>query len=216
MIAKPKRRSMRPSAFTTLILLTSLAHAPACAGSAVETLPIIDMHVHAMVTLRPVEVSACPGDQPILNLPIDPVTAPADAPTVSCPHPIYSVTRKAEFRRQSIAALRKTGVVRAVLIGSPQELAVWQTAAPGLFVPASMPLKRTPAGLDELRAAEASGAVKLFGDSRRNISGVVPTVRNSRHFGRWRKRATSRLAFTLVRASRSWASKAARSTIGPR
>lgn len=155
---------MRARASALFVVIALLGQAQASARSHTQHLPIIDMHVHAMVTQRPVEIPACPGDQPISYLPIDPVTAPPDAPTTSCPHPIFSVTRKAEFQRLTIAALRHAGVKRAVLIGSPEELSIWRKAEPDVFIPASMPLDRTTAALEPLREATKSGAVQIFGE----------------------------------------------------
>ncbi len=130
------------------------------------------MHVHAMVTPRPVEIATCTGDQTIVYLPIDPVTSPPDAPTMQCPRPIYSTTRKAEFQRQTIAALRKANVVRAVLIGQPAELASWRKTTPHLFIPASVPRGRSAADLDELRASVLAGAVSIFGEFNAQYLGL--------------------------------------------
>lgn len=155
---------MRVKALVLLIVVATVLQGQAVARPMVQRLPIIDMHVHAMVTPRPVEIPTCTGDQAIVYLPIDPVMSPPDASTVRCADPIYSTTRKAEFQRQTIAALRKVNVVRAVLIGQPEELAGWRKAALHLFISASVPRGRSAADLDELRASVIAGKVSIFGE----------------------------------------------------
>ena len=133
-------------------------------GSTHARPPIIDMHLHAMITPRERPVSACPGNQPISYLAVDPVKAPANAETITCPAPILSVTNADDLRARTIAELRRAGVARAVLIGSPDELARWNRDAPGLFVPATVPKNLLPATLAQMRELTLSSRVRVFAE----------------------------------------------------
>ena len=143
------------------------AAAPVLAAERPE--PIIDMHVHGSMTARDRPVEGCPGDQPILYLPVDPVKAPANAPVISCPRPILSATNVDELRTRTIGELRRWGVVRAVLLGKLDDLDRWSRDAPGMFIPASIP--RNLSELPQLAGLLASGKIRVLGETGMQYEG---------------------------------------------
>lgn len=134
------------------------------AAPAAATEPIIDMHVHGMMTERTKPVEACPGNQPIVYLPVDPGRDGEDPPTIWCPQPIASVTGIDALRRETIAALRRAHVVRAVLLQADAQLERWQKDAPGLFIPASSPRNPSAAALEQFRAMVVSKRIEAIGE----------------------------------------------------
>jgi uncharacterized protein len=137
---------------------------------ALATEPVIDMHVHAMITERAAPASACTGDQPITYDPVDPAR-PGTA-TETCPRPILSETRSKLFEAHTIDALRAAGVRRAVLIGSASVLQRWQSDAPGMFVPADVPKSLSAEEGQRFRALAASGALKVFAEVGLQYQGI--------------------------------------------
>lgn len=144
-----------------------LASAPARAAD-----PVIDMHVHARFTERAKPIPGCPGDQPIEISAVDPAAKSA-SPDPTCPRPILSPTRRADFERRTIAELRRAGVTRAVLIGPPTTISRWQSLAPGLFIPADSPENYTQQAVDSLRALNVAGKVAVFAELGVQYEGVA-------------------------------------------
>jgi hypothetical protein len=145
-----------------LCLLTIAARLEAKPASPAE--PIIDMHVHAMISNREHPARTCPNNQPVTYDPVDPVSADVNSITESCPRPIFSETDRAQFEKHSVRALRDAGVRRAVLIGSDEVLDRWQRMAPGLFIPADGPGGITTEELQGLRSRERSGGIQVFAE----------------------------------------------------
>lgn len=107
---------MKTNAFIFALLLSPLQ------AYAQQQLPIIDMHLHAFpMEELPPGTPACPGDQRVLIPTIDPREELDFAKFMTCEHPIFAPADDAALMRDSIAALRKHNVRRAVTEG-PVEL----------------------------------------------------------------------------------------------
>ena len=101
-------------------LLASLAFAPAYAQ---QSLPIIDMHLHAFrMDELPPGTPACPGDQRVLIPTIDPRDEFDFAKTLTCDKPIFAAASDADLRDKSIAALRRHNVRHAVTEGAVEDV----------------------------------------------------------------------------------------------
>ena len=99
--------------------------------------PIIDMHLHAFTVEFVAGANACPGDS---GLPM-PTVDPRDEfdPAValgSCADPIVAPATDALLLEETLEALRRNNVRRAVTSGSPDLVAAWTAAAPGTILPA--------------------------------------------------------------------------------
>ena len=134
--------------------------------------PIIDMHVHAVFTERPQPIPGCTGDQPLTYPPVDPAAVTPETQTESCPRPILSEVHREQFEANTIDALHRAGVRRAVLIGSPDILQRWQQNAPGMFIPADVPKEPSIREVQRLRALQAAGGIKVFAEVGLQYSGI--------------------------------------------
>lgn len=134
--------------------------------------PVIDMHVHAMITERERPVLGCTGDQPTTYPAFDPATATPETQTDSCAHPIASATRRDQFEADTIRSLRRAGVRHAVLMGAPETLQRWETSAPGLFIPATVPKDFSIEQARQLRSLQASGAIQVFAEVGLQYQGI--------------------------------------------
>lgn len=143
-----------------------------CGGMASAAAPVIDMHVHAMITERQHPIAGCTGDQPVTYPAVDPTAGTPDSQTESCPRPILSSTKPDQFQAATIAALRAAGVRRAVLIGSPEVLQRWERQAPGLFIPADVPTGLSDAQVQQFRSLEASSIIKVFAEAGPQYAGI--------------------------------------------
>lgn len=134
--------------------------------------PIIDMHVHAMITERKSPVPGCTGDQPETYPAVDPASVTPDTQTEICPHPILSSTKPDQFQSATIAALRAASVRRAVLIGSPEVLQRWESKAPGLFIPADVPKGLSEAQVQQFRSIAETSGIKVFAEAGPQYGGI--------------------------------------------
>jgi predicted TIM-barrel fold metal-dependent hydrolase len=130
------------------------------------------MHVHAMITHRDHPVPGCTGDQPLVFPAVDPAMASDVADTSHCPRPILSSTDARQFEADTIRELRRAGVRRAVLIGSPDVLQRWQADAPGLFIPADVPTDLSPAEVARVRTLQAAGTIRVLAEVGLQYSGM--------------------------------------------
>lgn len=134
--------------------------------------PVIDMHVHAMITHREHPLPGCPGNQPLTFPAFDPKTPIDVTAASSCPRPIFSSTDAPQFQADTIRELRRAGVRRAVLIGSPDVLQRWQAEAPDLFIPADAPKDLSPQEEARLRTMQASGTIRMFAEIGAQYEGM--------------------------------------------
>lgn len=142
-----------------------LATKPALAAE-----PIIDMHVHGTMSERSTPVQACPGDQPIVYLPVDPRSD--DTKVTWCPNPIASVTKIEALRRETVAAMRRAHVVRAIVMGPVEQIESWQKAAPDVVIPANYPNDFSPASLANLRTLIASRKIQAVAEVGLQYAGL--------------------------------------------
>ena len=126
--------------------------------------PIIDMHIHGTMRERSTPVEACPGNQPILYLPVDPGRSGEEPQVIACPHPIKSVIGFNPLRRDTISALKRAHVVRAVVMGPIDRIERWQSDAPGMIIPATTPDDPSPASLKRLQTLLAERRIQVIGE----------------------------------------------------
>lgn len=169
--AKRKLRNLNSRASTVLKITAALILC-GYAARAFASEPVIDMHVHATFTERKHSIPGCTGDQPVTYLPVDPASVTAEPQTESCPRPLLSETRRSQFEADTIAALRRAGVRRAVLMGSPDILKRWESAAPGLFIPADVPKDLSDAEQQRFRSLLESGAIKVVAEAGLQYAGM--------------------------------------------
>lgn len=137
-----------------------------------RALPIIDMHVHAARLNLGEPVPVCPGNRPLTYPAVDPRDRDTGAPLVECDRPILSPTTSAELRNGTIAELRRHNIRRAVLAGQPEVVAEWSAAAPGLFVPATIPLDYSARALAALRRLHEHGRAAVFAELGAQYVGI--------------------------------------------
>ncbi len=130
-----------------------------------QQLPIIDMHLHAFLMAGlPPGTPACPGDQRVLIPTIDPAEELDFSKFATCEHPIYAPADDAALLRESIAALRKHNVRRAVTEGSVEMVADWRKAAPNTILPGVAFGARKEKSIAELRRLHAAGQLAVLGE----------------------------------------------------
>lgn len=147
-------------------------------GPSAASLPIIDMHLHAIPTsdFGPPKVSIC---APYEQFPVREAAAPIEeylgeftiAP--SCPERIVAPADDAEVRAQTIAILQRRNII-GVTSGPPEMVEAYRQAAPEHIIPAVSfgqgPLPE-PA---ELRRLHAAGRLRVIGELTFQYAGVAP------------------------------------------
>ena len=151
--------TLRNAALASLLMLPCLAHAAGTAGG-----PVIDMHLHAYPLELPPGAPACPGDQPITVPTMDPRDEFDPSLLGNCPQPMRAPATEDALMRESLAALRKHDVRRAITDGSVERVARWRAQAPGVIVPAVAFGKRQEKSIDELRALHRAGQLAAFAE----------------------------------------------------
>ena len=150
---------MKTNAFIFALLLSPVQ------AYAQQQLPIIDMHLHAFpMDEVPPGIPACPGDQLVLIPTIDPREELDFAKFMTCERPIFASKDDATLMRDSIAALRKHNVRRAVTEGPVELVADWRKAAPDLILPGVAFGARKEKTIDELRRLHANGQLAVLGE----------------------------------------------------
>ncbi len=140
-----------------------------------QQLPIIDMHLHAFAMEElPPGTPFCPGDQQVLFPPIDPREEFDFAKLMTCEHPLFASADDAALMRESIAALRKHNVRRAVTGGPVELVADWHRAAPDMILPGVAFGARKEKSIDELRLLHANGQLAVLGEVVIQYRGLRP------------------------------------------
>lgn len=166
-MAEPRRRRRAAA-----ILAVAFFSQPLAAKPPQPPLPVIDMHVHAgRLDLR-APVPVCPGNRPLTYPAVDPRDRDAGAAFVECDRPILSPTTSTELRNSTIAELRRYNVRRAVLAGTPDLVAEWSEQAPGLFVPAAIPIDYSASALTALRRLHEAGRATVFAELGAQYAGI--------------------------------------------
>jgi len=160
---------LKTNAFIFALLLSPLQ------AFAQQQLPIIDMHLHAFAMEElPPGTPACPGDQRVLIPTIDPGEELDFTKFMTCEHPIFAPADDAALMRESIAALRKHNVRRAVTEGPVELVAEWQRAAPDTIVPGVAFGARKEKSIAELRRLHANGQLAVLGEVYIQYRGLRP------------------------------------------
>jgi predicted TIM-barrel fold metal-dependent hydrolase len=114
--------------------------------------PIIDMHLHAF--------GLEDGEAP----PPNPVTR---KPSVA--------TSAAAIRQESLAALKRYNIVKAVTSGAPASVAAWREAAPDVIIPGVyVETQESLPDLAMLRADIQAGRLKVLGELGLQYMGLSP------------------------------------------
>ena len=170
-------RILNLSVLLSLVLVASCAAGPEeLELSQEETLPIIDVHLHA-ASLRgyeslPVSVCANPTDFP-------PVFDPHESSRsqfVSCPEPLLSPMTDQELMERTLEALERHNIVAAVTSGSLEYVERWKEAAPDRIIPGltwTRPKERI--SLTELRELVSGGEIRVLGEVTTQYRGFAPT-----------------------------------------
>lgn len=155
-----------------LLLLASaqLAHASGLPHGG----PVIDMHIHAFGLDVPPGTAACPGDRGVTNPPVDPRDELDLAKLAACANPMRAPASDAALRDETIAALRRHGVRRAMTEGTPEAVADWRRVAPDLILPGVGFGKRKDLSIAELRRLHAAGQLAVLGEIYIQYRGLRP------------------------------------------
>lgn len=156
-----------------------------------QTLPIIDMHMHARTAAHygPPPQTMC---APVETMPTwdqrKPIEEGLTGVGPGCKVTLSSPRTDAELLQQTIATMERHNIV-AVLGGRPELVAKWMEAAPGRFIPgldfrldratgtaigtdASAPYQ--PMSPDSMRALHARGALEVFAEITNMYGGIAP------------------------------------------
>lgn len=155
------------------IALLVAAHAiagPACA----QAEPVIDVHLHAYPLELPPGTPACPGDQ-VQHMPtLDPRQDFEPELLGACEQPMRAPASDEALMRDSLAALRRHGVRRAITDGNPERVAAWRAAAPaGVTVIPAVPFAaRKTRSVEELRALHREGRLAVLAEVAMQYRGI--------------------------------------------
>jgi len=144
-----------------------------------ESLPIIDMHMHALA-------ADSQGPPPLaMCTPIDPfpVWDPAQpyGPTFmalfkqpNCDDPVWSPETDAEVMVQTLEVMERRNIF-GVLSGTPDRVATWMEAAPGRFFPGlEFQLGRDDLSPDSLRTLHTEGRLAVLAEVTNQYAGIAP------------------------------------------
>lgn len=158
---------------TALGSLLALAAAPAVKA---QTLPIIDMHMHAYPADAqgppPTVVCAPYDDMPVRDPKASDARYAADTfKTAHCRHPIWSAPNDDAVRQQSLVMLRRFNIT-AVVSGPFVER--WREEGGGRVIPSLEFGLRDAPPLDRIRQLARSGAIRMLGEITTQYEGVSP------------------------------------------
>lgn len=158
---------------TALGSLLALAAAPAVKA---QTLPIIDMHMHAYPADAqgppPTVVCAPYDDMPVRDPKASDARYAADTfKTAHCRHPIWSAPTDDAVRQQSLVMLRRFNIT-AVVSGPFVER--WREEGGGRVIPSLEFGLRDAPPLDRIRQLARSGAIRMLGEITTQYEGVSP------------------------------------------
>ena len=160
------------------LLLAGLLLAPAVAATASASGsaggPVIDMHLHAFPLELPPGTPVCAGDQPITMQAIDPRDEFDPSILGGCPRPMLASASDEALMRDSLAALARHNIRRAITDGSVERVSAWRAAAPSSvrIVPAVGFAKRKDKSIDELRALHRAGQLAAFAEVAMQYRGI--------------------------------------------
>ncbi|GAB3515291.1 amidohydrolase family protein [Pseudoxanthomonas daejeonensis] len=163
---------MKASVLVVAAMLVAAAPLVHAAGNDGTPGPVIDMHVHAWPLEAPPGAPVCPGSQGV-TMPVADPRAPFDFSAFpGCEKPLLAPSGDQALQDQSIAELRRHNVRRAVLDGTPERVAQWRQAAPGLFLPAVAFGKKKELSTDEMRRLHREGRLQAFAEVAMQYRGL--------------------------------------------
>ena len=150
----------------------------AAAAAAVQPLPIIDMHFHALAAndQGPPPSTVC---APYESWPIRDPAKPIDdylkafLGSPDCPHKIASPMTDDDLNRRNLAALKRHNVI-AVTSGDAAHVAAFQRLAGARVIPALHFGETEWPSIDQLRALHKAGRLKVMGEIVTQYGGTAP------------------------------------------
>ncbi|MEK6321478.1 MAG: amidohydrolase family protein [Acidobacteriota bacterium] len=162
-----------------VLLLVPVLLLIGCRAQTKQRLPIIDMHLHALAADEqgppPVGICAPYEEFPVWD-PAQPYeeTFMAVLKQPPCTDPIWSPMTDEELMTQTIEVMTRRNIV-GVLGGTPDRVAAWMKAAPGLFFPGcNFALGPDAPSPDSLRALHATGHLAVLAEILNQYDGITP------------------------------------------
>lgn len=135
--------------------------------------PVIDMHLHAFPLDFAAGVPACPGDGGVVLSAIDPLVEFNPALLGQpCPEPILSPQTDAALMADSLAALHRFNIRRAVTSGGLERVSTWRAADPERIIPAIQFAGDHPRSAAEYRGLFQADAFQVFAEVGTQYLGV--------------------------------------------
>jgi uncharacterized protein len=151
------------------------------AAAAQQRLPILDMHLHAMVAdqqgppplamCTPMPIPAWDPDRPWGE------TFMALQKKPPCPDPVWSPETDEELMAQTIEVMERLNIVGVLSGPEPQRIASWESAAPGRFIPGIiLDFGGTAANFSPgaLRQLHEAGRLTVLAEVVNQYAGVAP------------------------------------------
>lgn len=164
--------------FISLSFAAAIAASTLSAQNSISRPPIIDMHVHASMSM---------GGQPACaNTPAFLASDPAQKEDrfgwkpVPCANPLLHAKTPAAYPKEVQAEMERLNVT-AVVMGDEKTVNQWKTDAPGRVIPgtafdrAALSGPQKEAELKRLRAAYTTGGFKIMGEVGLQYEGISPS-----------------------------------------
>jgi predicted TIM-barrel fold metal-dependent hydrolase len=150
----------------------------ACSPAEAPSLPIIDMHLHALTAddQGPPPVAVC---LPVGVGPHDPRSAWGEAFAAltkepPCSDPLWSPATDEALREQTLAALERLHVI-AVLSGPRERVSQWRALAPGRIIAGhQFRLGREAYSPDDIAAYFSEGGFSVLAEVTNQYAGIAP------------------------------------------
>lgn len=162
--------SLKASTLIVLLTLPVLAQRP---------LPIIDVHAHALAAdsqgQPPVAICAPYESMPVWD-PAEPYFKVFQAMLKQppCENPVWSPMTDQALMDETIEVMKRLNIF-GVLSGTPERVAEWREAAPGLFIPGLLfQVGRDKRSPDDLRALHEEGRLDVLGEVSNHYAGIAP------------------------------------------
>ncbi|MGI8705121.1 MAG: amidohydrolase family protein [Sphingomicrobium sp.] len=134
--------------------------------------PIIDMHLHAYKVGFAGSAPACTGDQRPLQPTMDPRNEFNLAELGECPNAVMPPASDADNLAQTVAALKRLNIRRAVTGDALPNVADWHAAAPTVIIPALNFAPREPIAVEEFRRLYKERVFSVFAEVTTQYRGV--------------------------------------------
>lgn len=167
------------------IALAAAALLMTAAAASAQSLPVIDMHMHALAanfslqTLGSAEKVPAGMCTPIDPMPVWDPAVPFAAVFLAyhknppCADPVWSPVTDAELKRLTLEEVHRLNIYGA-LSGSPDRVADWMAAAPDRFWPGILFVPVEPVTPEFLRRLHAAGRLAVMGELSSQYMGIEP------------------------------------------